>query len=186
MNGFKLKQAIEWDTDLWVTGKSSIVALQNDKITNNSVNKVPILMTSKCDNSTRESHNDRGTECGWMPFGPGSWLRRITYSMLPSTVSRKLQKVDIAKVSKDGGCTISWDNLWQCLVNPQWKNVQREPPVFCFLPTASILSLGTAGQSLVPSFCHSPLIYLYPLKDPSLRLLFCRLYCCSFLIIPSH
>lgn len=75
--------------------------------------------------------------------------------MLPRTVSRKLQKLDIAKVSKDGGCTNSWDNVWQFLVTPQWKNVQREPPVFQVLPTASILSLGTAGQSLVPSFFAS-------------------------------
>lgn len=85
-------------------------------------------MTCKCDNSNRESHDYRVVEVGrnhWMSFFPASWLRRITYSMLPRTVSKKLQKLDTTKVSKDGDFTNSWGNLWQCSVPPQ-----REPPVF--------------------------------------------------------
>lgn len=124
-------------------------------------------MTSKCDNIIREPQNDRMVEAGrdcWMLFGPASCLRGITYSMLPRRVSRELKKLDITKVSKNGDCTNFWGNLWQCSVTPQWKNVQREPPVFRFVPTASILSLGTAGRSLVASLLHPPFRFLHPLK----------------------
>ena len=65
------------------------------------------------------------------------WLRlEGTQSQLPRTMSRWL-----LNFSKDGDSTSSLGNLCPCSVNltveKVFPNVQREPPVFRFVPVAS-------------------------------------------------
>jgi len=84
--------------------------------------------------------------------------------MLPRTMFRELQKVDIQNISKDGDSKISGQHV-AVFSYPQSKKVfllvHREPLLFqlVFMPLA--LSLGAAGKNLAPLCILASGIYIH-------------------------
>ena len=78
----------------------------------------------------------------------------------PRATSRRL-----LNISKDGESTTSLGNLCQCLVTSHsqkvFPDVQREPPVFQFVPIASCPVTGYHWKGLALSSSHPPFRYLY-------------------------